>query len=101
MTELTRRSLLAGAAIAGATATLPRSARAAAPVAGTQAAAFYRYKIGSYELTAIHEASGCATSTTVRQNARGRRLKAMMDLHADRKLRSFTTLVVTPAPSSS
>ena len=55
MTALTRRSLLAGAALAGATATLPQSANAAAPVAGKQAPAFYRYKVGSFELTAIHD----------------------------------------------
>src|SRR5689334_17285899 len=55
MTALTRRSLLAGAALAGATATLPQSAQAAAPAAGKQAPAFYRYKVGSYELTAIHD----------------------------------------------
>jgi len=56
MTELTRRNLLAataGAAIA--LPTLARPARAAAPAAGKQAAAFYRYKIGSYELTAIND----------------------------------------------
>jgi len=55
MTALTRRSLLAGAAVAGATATLPQATQAAAPAAGKQAPAFYRYKIGSYELTAIHD----------------------------------------------
>ena len=52
MTALTRRTLLAGAAAASA---LPYAAQAAAPAAGKQAPAFYRYKIGSYELTAIHD----------------------------------------------
>ncbi len=52
MTEFTRRTLLAGAAAATA---LPYAAEAAAPLAGKQAPAFYRYKIGSYELTAIHD----------------------------------------------
>ena len=55
MTALTRRTLLAGAAVASATAALPQSAHAAAPAAGKQAPAFYRYKIGSFELTAIHD----------------------------------------------
>ena len=50
----TRRHLLAGsAAVAAASCRCPRSA--AAPASGKQAAAFYRYKIGSYELTAIHD----------------------------------------------
>ena len=57
MTQLTRRALLAGTA--AATAALPalatRPATAAAPAAGQQAAGVYRYKIGSYELTALHD----------------------------------------------
>jgi glyoxylase-like metal-dependent hydrolase (beta-lactamase superfamily II) len=57
MTQLTRRALLAGTA--AATAALPalatRSATAAAPVSGQQAAGVYRYKIGSYELTALND----------------------------------------------
>src|SRR5450755_4661770 len=61
MTQLTRRTLFAGVAAAGAaTALTPlmgRSALAAAPVAGKQAAAFYRYKVGSYECTSINDGS--------------------------------------------
>jgi glyoxylase-like metal-dependent hydrolase (beta-lactamase superfamily II) len=54
MTELTRRTLLAGAA-AGAAAPLAASApgRAAAPLAGTQAPGWYRYKVGSFEITVV------------------------------------------------
>ena len=52
MTELTRRSLMAGAAAA---TTLPLAAHAAAPLSGAQAPAFYRHKIGSFELTAVHD----------------------------------------------
>ncbi len=54
MPALTRRALLAGTALtaigAGADA-----AAAAAPPAGKQAPAVYRYKIGSYELTALYD----------------------------------------------
>jgi glyoxylase-like metal-dependent hydrolase (beta-lactamase superfamily II) len=54
MTELTRRTLLAGAAAATA---LPLAAatpaRAAAPPAGKQAPGWYRYKVGSYEVTVV------------------------------------------------
>jgi len=57
MTELTRRSVLAGAAVASAATALtplaPTSARAAAPLAGTQAPGWYRYKVGSAEITCV------------------------------------------------
>lgn len=55
MSTLTRRSLFAGAAAAGAaTALTPlagTSSRAAAPLIGNQAPGWYRYKVGSYEIT--------------------------------------------------
>ena len=61
MTQLTRRKLFAGVAAAGAaTALTPfmvRNAFAATPAAGKQAAAFYRYKVGSYECTSINDGS--------------------------------------------
>lgn len=53
MTDLTRRAML-GAAVA--TAALPiavPSARAAAPAAAAQAPGFYRYKVGSIEITVV------------------------------------------------
>jgi len=54
MTQLTRRSLLAGAAGAAlASAALPSISRAAAPVAAKQAPGFYRYKVGDYEMTQL------------------------------------------------
>jgi glyoxylase-like metal-dependent hydrolase (beta-lactamase superfamily II) len=56
MTELTRRGVLAGAAAAataiGATRG-PSLANAAAPLAGKQAPGWYRYKVGSFEITAV------------------------------------------------
>jgi glyoxylase-like metal-dependent hydrolase (beta-lactamase superfamily II) len=59
MIELSRRHLLAGAAVAGAaTALTPlglSTARAAVPPAGGQAPGFYRYKVGSYECTSIND----------------------------------------------
>jgi glyoxylase-like metal-dependent hydrolase (beta-lactamase superfamily II) len=55
MTELTRRSLLTGAVATTATAAVPLATssptRAAAPPAGTQAPGWYRYKVGSFEIT--------------------------------------------------
>ena len=55
MTELSRRQLLAGTALAAAAATLPQAARAAAPQIGQQGPGFYRFKIGDYEVTAIND----------------------------------------------
>src|SRR6266481_5582956 len=57
MTIFTRRTMLAGTAAAAAAVASPRSivapARAAAPPAGKQAPGFYRYKVGSYEITVV------------------------------------------------
>jgi glyoxylase-like metal-dependent hydrolase (beta-lactamase superfamily II) len=54
MTHFTRRSLLAGTA-AAALGTIPAAApaRAAAPPAGKQAPGFYRYTVGTFEITVI------------------------------------------------
>jgi glyoxylase-like metal-dependent hydrolase (beta-lactamase superfamily II) len=53
MTAFTRRNLLSAAAGAAAAATVPfeQPARAATPPANKQAAGWYRYKIGSIEVT--------------------------------------------------
>ncbi|MEI7806467.1 MAG: MBL fold metallo-hydrolase [Hyphomicrobiales bacterium] len=54
MTGLTRRNVLAGAALSMSAAALS-PARAAAPVTGAQGPGVYRTKIGSYELTALYD----------------------------------------------
>ena len=51
MTELTRRSMLGGAAAVGATALTQAPAQAAAPPAGKQSPGVYRYKVGTHEVT--------------------------------------------------
>jgi glyoxylase-like metal-dependent hydrolase (beta-lactamase superfamily II) len=54
MIEFTRRSVLAGATAAMAgPLVVPVRAEAAAPPLGRQAPSYYRYKVGSYELTAV------------------------------------------------
>jgi glyoxylase-like metal-dependent hydrolase (beta-lactamase superfamily II) len=53
MSQLTRRSLLAGSALAAMTASVP--ALAAAPPADMPSPGIYRYKLGSYELTALYD----------------------------------------------
>jgi glyoxylase-like metal-dependent hydrolase (beta-lactamase superfamily II) len=59
MTILSRRTLLAGAAAAGALPSLvlwgARFARAATPPADKQAASFYRYKVGTTEITVVSD----------------------------------------------
>jgi hypothetical protein len=57
MTKFTRRTMLAATATAAGAVASPRSivapARAAAPAVGKQAPGFYRYKVGSYEITVV------------------------------------------------
>jgi glyoxylase-like metal-dependent hydrolase (beta-lactamase superfamily II) len=56
MTEIDRRSVLAGALATGATFLTPmgmQSAKAAAPPAGTQNSGWYRYKVGTHEITVV------------------------------------------------
>ncbi len=59
MTILTRRAVLAGATAAGAAASAGwwnfPTARAATAPAGKQAASFYRYKVGSVEITVVSD----------------------------------------------
>ncbi|HET7680836.1 MAG TPA: MBL fold metallo-hydrolase [Xanthobacteraceae bacterium] len=54
MIAFSRRDLLAGAALAASALSATRSF-AAAPFAGMQAPTLYRYKIGSYQLTALSD----------------------------------------------
>ena len=53
MPRVTRRTLLKGTMFAAANAALP--AGASAPSSGQQAAAFYRFTLGSFELTTIYD----------------------------------------------
>ena len=55
MSNITRRAALVGAAAAGAAGTLPTPASAQAAASGRQAAGYYRYKIGDFEVTAIND----------------------------------------------
>jgi len=57
MTDITRRSVLAGGIAATALVELPgrTPAHATAPIAGKQAPSIYRYKIGSMEVTVVSD----------------------------------------------
>src|SRR5437763_108444 len=64
MHNISRRGLLTGAAATGAALLdplgAPSRARAAAPLAGKQAPGFYRYKVGSIEVTVITDGARTA-----------------------------------------
>src|ERR1700726_2929438 len=77
MTELTRRTLLASTVAATAVTAVPlatgRSGHAAAPPAGTQAPGWYRYKVGSFEITVVTDGVNrfnCRTTWSATPNAR-------------------------------
>ena len=56
MTGLTRRTVLTGAAAASIAPLVANApTRAAAPLAGTQAPGWYRYKLGDFEITVIND----------------------------------------------
>jgi glyoxylase-like metal-dependent hydrolase (beta-lactamase superfamily II) len=60
MTQFTRRQTLSGAAVATAATVLTplQPSFAAAPAAGKQNAGFYRYKVGSFEITVVTDGAG-------------------------------------------
>jgi glyoxylase-like metal-dependent hydrolase (beta-lactamase superfamily II) len=99
MLELSRRRLLATSALAVAGLPLAsRVATAAAPSAGQQAAAIYRYKIGAYELTAMYDGIWIRPidEKFVRNAAFSDVQKALAEsfMPADKLLIPFTTLLV-------
>ncbi len=98
MTELSRRHLLAGTAIAAVGAALPQAARAAAPQSGQQSPGFYRFKIGDFEVTAINDGTWYRKldSSFVRNAELPDVQKALADafLPTDVVPIPFTTLVV-------
>ena len=70
MSELTRRTVLSGAAAAAAIAPLaaPWAAFAAAPPAGTQVPGWYRYKIGNFEVTVVTDGAPPRRGSTILVN---------------------------------
>lgn len=99
--DIMSRSLLAGAAIiggAGPLALCANTAHARAPLAGAQAPAFFRMKIGEFEVTALHE--GLASRPLDAGFVRNAELKDVQAVLAENFLPtdtlniSFTTLLV-------
>jgi glyoxylase-like metal-dependent hydrolase (beta-lactamase superfamily II) len=95
---LTRRNLLAGSAAAAAFASQADLAAAAEPAAAKQAPGIYRYKIGSYELTALYDGIWYRpiTDKFIRNAPFAEVERALSDafMPADKLATPFTTLVV-------
>jgi glyoxylase-like metal-dependent hydrolase (beta-lactamase superfamily II) len=98
MTRLTRRTLLTGAALAGAGALAPLApARAAAPPTGKQVPGVYRYKVGSIEVTAVTDGMRDAPLGTFVKNAPVEQINAALQaayLPKDKFPFVFTPIVV-------
>jgi len=98
MPTLTRRNLLAGSAAAAAFASRADLAAAAEPAAAKQAPGIYRYKIGSYELTALYDGIWYRpiTDKFIRNAPFAEVERALSDafMPADQLATPFTTLVV-------
>jgi len=96
MTDITRRSLLAGSALASIAGALP--AEAMAPAAGRQVPGLYRYRIGSFEVTALYDGVWYRPidDKFIRNASYAEVKKALADAYmpADRLATPFTTLVV-------
>lgn len=93
--DLSRRTLLAGAAAAGTLSALPAGAKA--PLAGTQAAGFYRFKLGEYEVTTINDGFFVRPLAGFVKNAMDDDVKAAVDaarLPGNGVFIPFTTVVV-------
>ncbi len=99
MTQLTRRHLLAGAGAATvAPLAAPMLAEAAAPPIGKQAPGFYRYKVGSFEVTVVTDG---ANVNPLRDNYVANAPKEEVNaaitaeyLPADKASQSYTPIVV-------
>ncbi|MEX0590801.1 MAG: MBL fold metallo-hydrolase [Xanthobacteraceae bacterium] len=102
MTQLNRRTLLTGAGALTATALAPASmmtqARAAAPAAGKQAASFYRYKIGTFEVTSVSDGvTPFALPDNLVRNAKKEEVNAALEaafLPKDQLANQYTPVVV-------
>jgi glyoxylase-like metal-dependent hydrolase (beta-lactamase superfamily II) len=101
MMEISRRSLLvgtaAGAAFAGSKTVMP-SAKAAAPVAGKQNAGWYRYKVGSFEVTVVTDGNNTnPLSDAYVPNAAKADVSAALDalfLAKDKVTHSYTPVII-------
>jgi len=102
MTELSRRHVLAGAAAASAATALTPFATspvsAAAPLAGKQNPGWYRYKVGSIEMTVVTDGrNNNPLPDTYAANAKKDEVNAVLEANRypkDRAVQSYTPVVV-------
>src|ERR1700691_1020881 len=96
MPNMTRRALLAGSAVAAAAPVAP--AVGAAPPARKEAPGIYRYRIGTFELTALYDGIWCRpiTDKFIRNAPYAEVESALADafMPTDRLATPFTTLIV-------
>ena len=93
--DLSRRHVLAGAAAASALSALPASAKA--PLAGKQAAGFYRFKLGDAEVTTINDGFFVRPAEGFVKNAMDDEVKAAVEdarLPGNGVFIPFTTVVI-------
>jgi glyoxylase-like metal-dependent hydrolase (beta-lactamase superfamily II) len=102
MTKFNRRTMLKGAVVASAATALTPfavpSARAAAPPIGKQAPGFYRYKVGSFEVTVVTDGGNSnPLSDAYVANAKKDQVNAALEadfLAKDRVNHAYTPVVV-------
>ena len=95
---LDRRQLLAGLTLASTPGFMSLPATAKAPIVGTQAPAFYRFKLGDFEITALHDGAAARPldANFVRNTPLEEVQKVLAEdaLPTDKLTISFTTLLV-------
>jgi glyoxylase-like metal-dependent hydrolase (beta-lactamase superfamily II) len=102
MVELSRRNIMTGAVAASAVASLApnalTTARAAAPLAGKQNPGWYRYKVGSFEITVVTDGlTNVALPDVYAANANKDEINAALETNRyqkDRAVQSYTPVVV-------
>src|SRR5215475_10134341 len=98
MQRVTRRAALAGSISAAAVAALPLlTANAASPPAGEQTPGIFRYRIGTYELTALYDGIWYRPITDKFINAPFAEVEHALDaafMPHDKLATPFTTLIV-------
>lgn len=102
MTNLNRRDFLTAAATVGAAAALAPSAHASAPPASMQAPGFYRYKVGSFEVTAVTDGAAMfpLPDKWVQNQAKAEVQKALAEAHQSTETVTvpFTPIVINTGP---
>jgi glyoxylase-like metal-dependent hydrolase (beta-lactamase superfamily II) len=93
-----RRSFLATTAVAAATTLSPLPALAAAPMLGTQAPGFFRFKVGDFEVTSLHDGTVTGEFAPERfPNAKPEEVMALMEsqyMSTKPVVNTFNTMVV-------